>query len=645
MSKSTFLGFPAVTWFAAFVLSTSVYSLLATSLYWKRHESTNDCVTQDLTLLKSSHDAAFIKSKFTENSSSALLPNHPTIPETILKVLPVLPPTQPSCVRLSSLARNCTIWGVVTTIFEPTEAVLLFAKRVANACVVVVGDRKTDGSSWQHIPENIFYVGPLEQQALCFKILEHVPWNHFGRKNIGYMYAIAAGADRIFDFDDDNVLKAGMEHFLHDTFAKCSVPQSAHLFYNPYPEMQDEFDNKGVAWPRGFPLEFIRDSSTHSQLRVSAPVQQSVAVVQSLADHDPDVDAIFRLTRPLPMYFSSQPVASVTIPVGTYTPWNARATLFMRSSFFGLVLPVTVPGRVSDIWRSYITTRLLQEAGMQVVFISPIVNQHRNPHSYMVDFEEELDLYVKVIKLISVLETSSISLEFRMEDVYLLFLKALVAADIVRQTDYELAQAWVLDLQTVGYSWPARQARATSPHLHMLSDSKIFDSRRSSVSTALHFKTFWTSDLHDGTRLDFTTQIIQLGHRVRNMGHKGLSSPYPDFLRQMLLPSRPLSDVLNRLTGHSSPTMTDAAAREFFEYYKNDEDMLATDAFLCHFPAAFCEIYLPFNRSIIVSASHRIFLGRCSAAESILLIQHLRAMAAHPRRHFILPNDSPTAFV
>jgi hypothetical protein len=457
---------------------------------------------------------------------------------------------------------DCAIWGVVTTIFEPTESILLFAKRVTDACVVVVGDRKTNHSRWGGVPKNVFYLGPSEQESLCYTILQHVPWNHFGRKNIGYMYAIAAGAQRIFDFDDDNKLKAGMENDLHKTFGKCSVSQPKHLFYNPYPDLQDPFDENGIAWPRGFPLEFIRDPATHSQQRVYTHLH--VAVVQSLADHDPDVDAIFRLTRRLPMNFASTPPAAVAIPAGTYAPWNAQATLFLNNSFFGLVLPVTVSGRVSDIWRSYITTRLLQEAGMHVVFITPIVDQHRNPHSYSADFQEELDLYGKVYKLIEVLETTAAAPESRMQDVYLMLMKEIVAAGILRQADYDLARAWVLDLQSVGYTWPVRQPRERSPYFHILTERNMVDGRRDAAVAVddkhsnyadlanSKCKTFWTSDLHDGTRLDFTTMLMRLGHRVRNMGTKGLESPYPEFARQMLLPTRPLSNVVHRLKEHSS---------------------------------------------------------------------------------------------
>jgi hypothetical protein len=546
------------------------------------------------------------------------------------------------CIPVPVQHMDCILWGVVTTIFEPSASILSFAERLGDTCVVVVGDVKTNHSAWRNLTNNVFYLDPSDQKALCYDILTYVPWNHFGRKNIGYLYAIAAGAKRIFDFDDDNQLKDGMETVLFADFGKCSMPPPIHLFYNPYPDFQDTLDQSGVAWPRGFPLEFIRDSRTHGQPRTWVDLRQKIAVVQSLADHDPDVDAIFRLTRHVPMNFATGPVTAIAVPIGTYTPWNAQATLFLESSFFGMLLPITVPGRVSDIWRSYITTRLLQETSMHVVFTTPLVDQYRNPHSYSADFEEETDLYKQVSTLIHILESTNTTFDAGIPDVYLHLMRELVTGGILRQRDYNLAQAWVSDLHRVGYTWPDMQPRRQSPHLHMLTDSRIFDGRLSkshSIETSLS-KTFWTSDLHDGTRLDFTTMLMQLGHTVRNMGHKGSSSPYPEFIRKMLPPSRPLSNVITSLVKHSSG-MTEANAREFFEYYKNDTDMLETDAFMCHFPASFCEIYLPFNRSIIISASHRLFIGRCSIEESNRLVQHLRSMLSPgaAQRHFIFGSN------
>ena len=49
-------------------------------------------------------------------------------------------------------------------------------------------------------------------------------------------------------------------------------------------------------------------------------------VRQHLAQHDPDVDAIYRLTSPLPVYFTAERSTGLVLPVNTFVPYNAQAT-------------------------------------------------------------------------------------------------------------------------------------------------------------------------------------------------------------------------------------------------------------------------------------------------------------------------------
>ena len=63
-------------------------------------------------------------------------------------------------------------------------------------------------------------------------------------------------------------------------------------------------------WPRGLPLRHIKESNDPEALRrlggllkQSALPLRDIAVVQSLANNDSDVDAIYRLTQPLPFSF------------------------------------------------------------------------------------------------------------------------------------------------------------------------------------------------------------------------------------------------------------------------------------------------------------------------------------------------------
>ena len=51
---------------------------------------------------------------------------------------------------------------------------------------------------------------------------------------------------------------------------------------------------------------------------------------------------------------------------------------------------MTVHGRVSDIWRSYFTQRLLWERTSHIAFCPSLVNHIRNQHRLIKDFDAEL---------------------------------------------------------------------------------------------------------------------------------------------------------------------------------------------------------------------------------------------------------------
>jgi hypothetical protein len=202
-------------------------------------------------------------------------------------------------------------------------------------------------------------------------------------------------------------------------------------------------------------------------------------VIQSLADRDPDVDAIYRMTRPLPISFQRQ--KSILIPPrSVYSPWNAQAVLVSNPAFFGLLLPVSVTGRVSDIWRSYITTRLLWETRHRIGFSSSFVTQYRNPHSHMVDFADEDDLYSRVDELLQALASWTSHGHETLETAYIDFVTKLVEeAAILGEAVLQLAKALVDDLKTIGYVWPTIHKRVP---LAELSTAAIVDQRHLSVS-------------------------------------------------------------------------------------------------------------------------------------------------------------------
>ena len=72
--------------------------------------------------------------------------------------------------------------------------------------------------------------------------------------------------------------------------------------------------------------------------------------LQGLANLDPDVDAIYRLTQSLDVHFKAEQPA-VALPRSVVCPWNSQNTLFAQDALWGLLIPVTTTFRVCDIWR------------------------------------------------------------------------------------------------------------------------------------------------------------------------------------------------------------------------------------------------------------------------------------------------------
>ena len=359
--------------------------------------------------------------------------------------------------RVANVGDWMRVVGVTTTILEVNDAVRALVAGEKLARLVVVGDIKTNNSEWRSFAREqhpkVEYLSFGDQLDLPYSMVKLVPSSHFGRKSIGFLHAIAQGATHIYDFDDDNHLHLPAFDVLSD-LPVYDVDTTHHL-YNPYPFFQPESGGAPVfVWPRGQPLQFIRDRETYSVPHRKSTLDPSqIAVVQSLADHDPDVDAVYRMTGPLPVGFSRADPALVVPPTGTFAPWNAQATLVSSAAFWSLLLPITVTGRVSDIWRSFIADRLLWEANYSVGFASPFVTQYRNPHSYEKDYIDERDLYEKGDTLLRILagwRNTCASLDAA----YIDLVSLLVREGILARGDLAVARAWRNDLEQLSYAWP-----------------------------------------------------------------------------------------------------------------------------------------------------------------------------------------------
>ncbi|KAL7561098.1 hypothetical protein ACA910_009665 [Epithemia clementina (nom. ined.)] len=380
--------------------------------------------------------------------------------------------------------QSCFKWAVMTTIFAPTTALQRAAALSDDWCTVVVADTKTPVDYMQqaqltsnHSAKVVFLSVPEQERmaqhhgsvaSRVAQFVQQIPWRHCARKNIGYLYAIGQGAKFVFDFDDDNILNLETTK-MGVTAVVSPVANETHLedvrvaivgeklALNPHPLMGATLTD---SWPRGFPLEYIQDVESHGTVAVTESMypMSRIGVVQYCADRNPDIDAIHRFTKPLPMDFDrSIGTSPLLIPRHTMAPYNAQATVHTSQALWATLLPFTVPGRVSDIWRGYFAQALLRDLDLALVFAPPIVHQHRNVHSYLADMKAEEDLYFKTRALLNFLRNwkneEARKIPARMEALWI----DLYERGYIEENDVYLAQLWLGALVEVGYCFPGIQ--------------------------------------------------------------------------------------------------------------------------------------------------------------------------------------------
>ena len=318
---------------------------------------------------------------------------------------------------------------VVTTIFPPSHAIRKFSE-YEDWNVVVIGDLKTP-KDWACA--NVTYLGPENQVDLYESLSSLLPWNAYTRKNLGYLQAIKDGAEIIYDTDDDNIPLANWVQ--HPEFIIESEVLSNIDFVNIY----SFFTTKKV-WPRGFPLNRIQDSNT---LTSSIQREVNVGVWQHLADEDPDVDAIYRLTDNAPIYFEGRP--PLVLSANSVCPFNSQNTYFRREVFPLLYLPSTVTFRFTDILRGLIAQPIMWASGFYLAFGEATVLQKRNIHDYLKDFESEIPCYLlseQVAEIAKANVQANTSISDNLFSVY----QALAKAKIVESRELQILEHWLYSL-------------------------------------------------------------------------------------------------------------------------------------------------------------------------------------------------------
>lgn len=304
--------------------------------------------------------------------------------------------------------------------------------------IILVGDKKTNHSSY--LNKNVLYIHPTENTKFD-KFEKLLPYNHYCRKNIGYLYALLNGSELIFDTDDDNYpldnFNTWKDEIVYEKITGSKYPNILTLFTNEY------------IWPRGYPLELLQTEQTIEHNEVSLNDLKNIGIIQSIADGDPDVDAIYRLTNQSynkDINFISN--RGYVIDKNIYVQGNTQATIWNdRKLFHLLYVPCTVSFRFCDILKMYIAQRCMWEYNKLFCYISPIVKQDRNEHDYMLDFKSEYSMYTNILYILESI-FDKIKLNGDANDLLLIYIE-LYKNEIVKEKEIELVEEWLKNIDTI----------------------------------------------------------------------------------------------------------------------------------------------------------------------------------------------------
>lgn len=326
------------------------------------------------------------------------------------------------------ILKKCVI---ITTINAPSETVIKHIKN-PNYDVIIVGDIKTP-STFNAL--NCIYLDIEKQKNLYPKLSQLIPYNHYGRKNIGYLYAITNGYNVIYETDDDNIPYDDFDTTIYTDHTNVDILSNNTKWINIF----KYFTNNSHIWPRGFPLSLIKSPSTLITNTNTEKINPSV--INGLVENDPDVDALFRLicTHSVDWELNKQ----VLISNQNMCCFNTQNTFWLnRDLFISMLIPSSVSFRYCDILRGIITNIVLKYTNNYMMFISPNVVQNRNEHNLISDFKSEYDMYIANEFILDIIENNivpNLTLSQLLKQIYI----NLLDHNIIKQLDIDILDEWL----------------------------------------------------------------------------------------------------------------------------------------------------------------------------------------------------------
>jgi FkbM family methyltransferase len=271
---------------------------------------------------------------------------------------------------------------IITTINKPTETIF---KHITNPNydVIIVGDNKTP-DDYKNL--NCIYLDISAQNRLFPELSAMFPYNHYCRKNLGYLYAIKKGYKIIYETDDDNIPYDNFDNVLqYDNIQMISEKNNKWINIFKY------FTNNAYIWPRGYPLSLLKTTPNY----LIQDTDKTPSIINGLVENDPDVDALFRIICTHQDSIQWEKNKKILIDNTNVCVFNTQNTFWLNPDLFiCLLIPSSVSFRYCDILRGIINNIILKKTNNYMMYSSPNVVQNRNEHNLITDFKSEYEMYI-----------------------------------------------------------------------------------------------------------------------------------------------------------------------------------------------------------------------------------------------------------
>lgn len=281
---------------------------------------------------------------------------------------------------------------VLTSINDCTELLNGYLENLAKygreANYYLIPDRKTPKQN----PPNCVRIPGLQEQVNFLEKLgfpfPEIPVDSDNRRNIGYLMALADGAEVVISIDDDNYCREGEDFVREHCDAMTDKARDSVSVEGGWYNNCDLLHAPKRIFARGFPY-YVRDGyreRAHTFDIGMAPVKVNAGMWLG----DPDMDAITWMHRPFKATYCS--ASERALAGDTWCPVNSQNTAVHRDLMpaYYFVRMVQPNDRFGDIFQGYFALKVAKHMGWTARFGSPVVDHRRNSHNYFKDAIAEL---------------------------------------------------------------------------------------------------------------------------------------------------------------------------------------------------------------------------------------------------------------